>query len=104
MHIVTGKKEFFPGIGGIKFEGRESDNPLAFKWYDENKIIGGKKLKDLTRFAVAYWHSFCNTGGDPFGPGTKQFPWNLAKDANQAARDKMDAAFEFISKLGTPYY
>jgi xylose isomerase len=104
MHIVTGKKEFFPGIGEIQFEGRESDNPLAFKWYDENKIVAGKKLKDHTRFAVAYWHSFCNTGGDPFGPGTKQFPWNAAKDAVLAAKDKMDAAFEFITKLGVPFY
>jgi xylose isomerase len=104
MHIVKGQKEFFPGIGEIKFEGRESDNPLAFKWYDENRIVAGKKLKDHTRFAVAYWHSFCNTGNDPFGPGTKQFPWNISTDANLAAKDKMDAAFEFIAKLGTPYY
>jgi xylose isomerase len=104
MHIVTGKREFFPGIGKIQFEGRESDNPLAFKWYDENKIVAGKKLKDHTRFAVAYWHSFCNTGGDPFGPGTKQFPWNASTDAVMAAKDKMDAAFEFITKLGVPFY
>jgi len=104
MHIVKGQKEFFPGIGEIKFEGRESDNTLAFKWYDENRIVAGKKLKEHTRFAVAYWHSFCNTGGDPFGPGTKQFPWNNSTDANQAAKDKMDAAFEFITKLCTPYY
>ena len=76
MNIIKGSREFFPGIGQIKFEGRESDNPLAFKWYDENKMIAGKKLKDHVKFAVAYWHSFCNTGGDPFGPGTKQFPWN----------------------------
>ncbi|MDP4214161.1 MAG: xylose isomerase, partial [Bacteroidota bacterium] len=104
MNIIKGSREFFPGIGQIKFEGRESDNPLAFKWYDENKMIAGKKLKDHVKFAVAYWHSFCNTGGDPFGPGTKQFPWNQAGDAVQAAKDKMDAAFEFISKLGAPYY
>src|SRR5450631_2779334 len=104
MKIVQGEKEFFPGIGEIKFEGRESDNPLAFKWYDENKIIGGKKLKDQIKFAVAYWHSFGNTGSDPFGPGTKLFPWNQSSDAVQAAKDKMDAAFEFITKLGAPYY
>ena len=71
MKILTGEKEFFPGIGEIKFEGRESDNPLAFKWYDENKIVAGKKLKDHLKFAVAYWHSFCNTGGDPFRPGNQ---------------------------------
>jgi xylose isomerase len=104
MQIIMGKKEFFPGIGKIKFEGRDSDNPLAFKWYDENRIVAGKKLKDLTRFAVAYWHSFCNTGGDPFGPGTKLYPWNRSADAIQAAKDKMDAAFEFFTKLGVPYY
>jgi xylose isomerase len=104
MQIVKGTKEFFPGIGEIKFEGRESDNPLAFKWYDENKIIAGKKMKDQVKFAVAYWHSFCNTGGDPFGPGTKSFPWNASTDAVQAAKDKMDAAFEFMTKLGVPYY
>jgi xylose isomerase len=104
MHITKGNKEFFPGIGEIKFEGRESDNPLAFKWYDEDKIISGKKLKDHVKFAVAYWHSFCNTGGDPFGPGTKIFPWNASGDAVQAGRDKMDAAFEFMTKLGVPYY
>ena len=104
MQIIKGSKEFFPGIGHIQFEGRESDNPLAFKWYDENKIIAGKKLKDYLKFAVAYWHSFCNTGGDPFGPGTKLFPWNESGDSIQAAKDKMDAAFEFLTKLGVPYY
>ncbi len=104
MNIIKGTKEYFPGIGEIKYEGRESDNPLAFKWYDENKIISGKKLKDHVKFAVAYWHSFCNTGADPFGPGTKLFPWNTSTDAVQAAMDKMDAAFEFMTKLGVPYY
>jgi len=104
MGITTGSKEFFPGIGQIKYEGPQSDNPLAFKWYDENKIIGGKKLKDHVRFAVCYWHTFCNTGGDPFGPGTKDFPWNASSDAVQRGKDKMDAAFEFITKLGVPYY
>jgi xylose isomerase len=104
MKIITGKKEYFPGIGGIKFEGPKSDNPLAFKWYDENKVVAGKKLKEHVRFAVCYWHTFCNTGGDPFGPGTKDFAWNQGPDIMQRARQKMDAAFEFISKLGVPYY
>ncbi|MBS1599562.1 MAG: xylose isomerase [Bacteroidetes bacterium] len=104
MGILTGSKEFFPGIGQVKYEGPQSDNPLAFKWYDENKIIAGKKLKDHVRFAVCYWHTFCNTGNDPFGPGTKDFPWNASPDAVQRAKDKMDAAFEFITKLGVPYY
>src|SRR6516225_9194225 len=104
MSIVIGNKEYFSGIGQIKFEGPGSDNPLAFKWYDENKIVGGKKLKDHVRFAVCYWHTFCNTGGDPFGPGTKDFAWNQGTDIMQRAKQKMDAAFEFISKLGVPYY
>ena len=104
MGITMGSKEFFPGIGQIKYEGPQSDNPLAFRWYDENRIIGGKKLKDHVRFAVCYWHTFCNTGGDPFGPGTKDFPWNASADAVQRGKDKMDAAFEFITKLGVPYY
>ena len=104
MPVISGAKEYFPGIGEIKFEGPASDNQLAFKWYDENRIIGGKKLKDYIKFAVAYWHSFSNTGGDPFGPGTKFFPWNASGDAIQAGKDKMDAAFEFMTKLGVPYY
>jgi len=104
MNIITGDKEFFKGIGSIKFEGVESDNPLAFKWYDENKVIAGKTMKEHLRFAVCYWHTFCNTGADPFGPGTKHFPWDAAGDAVQRSKDKMDAAFEFITKLGVPYY
>ncbi|WP_205513343.1 xylose isomerase [Longitalea arenae] len=104
MKIITGEKEYFKGIGSIKYEGVESDNPLAFKWYDENKVIAGKTMKEHLRFAVCYWHTFCNTGADPFGPGTKHFPWDAAGDANQRAKDKMDAAFEFITKLGVPYY
>ncbi len=96
--------EFFKGINKIKYEGRESDNPLAFKWYDENKVVAGKTLKDHFRFAVAYWHTLCNTGGDPFGPGTKIFPWDAKVDPVARAKDKMDAAFEFITKMGIPYY
>ncbi|HEX6429767.1 MAG TPA: xylose isomerase [Niastella sp.] len=104
MNIITGDKEFFKGIGSIKFEGVESDNPLAFKWYDETKVVAGKTMKEHLRFAVCYWHTFCNTGADPFGPGTKHFAWDAAGDAGQRAKDKMDAAFEFITKLGVPYY
>lgn len=104
MSITLGNKEFFPGIGQIKFEGPQSDNPLAFKWYDEKRMISGKSMKDHLRYAVCYWHTFCNTGSDPFGPGTKLFPWDLQSDAIGKAKDKMDAAFEFISKLGVPYY
>ena len=104
MSITLGNKEFFPGIGQIKFEGPQSDNPLAFKWYDEKRMIAGKSMKDHLRYAVCYWHTFCNTGGDPFGPGTKLFPWDIQSDAIGKAKDKMDAAFEFITKLGVPYY
>ena len=104
MSITLGNKEFFPGIGQIKFEGPQSENPLAFKWYDEKRMISGKSMKDHLRYAVCYWQTFCNTGGDPFGPGTKLFPWDAQSDAIGKAKDKMDAAFEFITKLGVPYY
>jgi xylose isomerase len=104
MSITLGNQEYFKGIGKIAYEGPQSDNPFAYKWYDENRKIGGKTMKELFRFAVSYWHTFCGTGGDPFGPGTKAFPWLAAPDAIQSAKDKMDAAFEFITKLGVPYY
>jgi xylose isomerase len=104
MEYLTGDKEFFPGIGKIKFEGKDSKNPLAFKYYDENYSVGGKSLKDHFRFAVAYWHTLTGTGGDPFGPGTKDFPWAQQSDPILNAREKMDAAFEFISKMGIPFY
>ncbi|KPL26355.1 MAG: xylose isomerase, partial [Bacteroides sp. SM1_62] len=104
MEYLTGDKEFFPGIGKIKFEGKASKNPLAFKYYDENQAVGGKSLKDHFRFAVAYWHTLTGTGGDPFGPGTKEFPWAQQSDPILKAKDKMDAAFEFTSKMGIPFY
>ncbi len=104
MEYLTGDKTYFPGIGKIKYEGKESDNPLAFKYYDENRKVAGKTLKEHLRFAVAYWHTFCGTGGDPFGPGTRRFPWAEGATAIERGRNKMDAAFEFITKLGVPYY
>lgn len=104
MKVTTGDREYFKGIGKIKFEGKDSDNPLAFKYYDANKKVGKKTMEDHFRFATAYWHTFCGTGGDPFGPGTKDFPWNRAGDAMQRGIDKMDAAFEFMTKIGTPFY
>ncbi len=104
MSVIIGNKEYFPGIGEIKFEGKESKNPLAFRWYDENKVVGGKTMKEHLRFAVAYWHTFCGAGSDPFGPGTKIFPWDRASDPMDAAKAKLDAAFEFITKLGMPFY
>lgn len=103
-NIVTGEKEFFKGIGQIKFEGPETDNPLAFRWYDENRVIAGKTMKDHLRFAVAYWHSFVGSGADPFGEPTHIFPWDSKADAIERAKDKMDAAFEFITKINLPYY
>jgi xylose isomerase len=104
MKVVIGNKEHFPGINKIKFEGRESKNPLAFKWYNEDLVIAGKSMKDHLRFAVAYWHSFCGDGGDPFGGGTQKYTWNEGNDAITKGKNKMDAAFEFISKIGIPYY
>ncbi|GAB2816021.1 xylose isomerase [Ferruginibacter profundus] len=104
MSVITGDKEFFKGIGQIKFEGTQSDNPLAYRWYDENKVIGGKTMKEYLRFACAYWHSFCGNGGDPFGAPTHLHPWDVKTDAVERAKDKADAAFEFITKLGLPYY
>jgi len=104
MAVVTGNKEYFKGISQIKFEGLQSDNPLAFRWYDENKVVAGKPMKDYLRFACAYWHSFCGSGADPFGEPTHLFGWNAKADAIERAKDKADAAFEFITKLGLPYY
>lgn len=103
-NIATGEKEFFPGISKIPFEGKQTDNPLAFRWYDENRIVGNKTMKEHFRFAVAWWHTLCGTGGDPFGMGTKDFPWLVSNDPIQQAKDKLDAGFEFITKLGVPYY
>lgn len=104
MNVITGEKEFFKGIPAIKFEGAGSDNPLAYQWYDENRPVAGKTMKDWMRFAVAYWHSFCGSGADPFGEPTHLFPWNEKADAVDRAKSKADAAFEFITKLGLPYY
>ncbi len=102
--VIIGEKEYFKGIKQIKFEGRKTDNPLAFKWYDPKQKVAGKSLKSHFKFAMAYWHTLCNTGEDPFGPGTKVFPWATASDPIQKAKDKMDAAFEFMSKVGLDYF
>lgn len=104
MSVLIGEKSYFPTVGKIPFEGKGSDNPLAFKYYEADRVIGDKTMKEHLRFAVAYWHSFCGSGGDPFGAPTKAFPWLTAKDDVQQGKDKMDAAFEFITKLGVPYY
>jgi xylose isomerase len=104
MKIIKGSKEYFKGIPQIKYEGVKSDNPLAFRWYDEKKVIAGKTLKEHLRFACAYWHSFNGNGSDPFGEPTHIFPLNEKSGVIERAKDKMDAAFEFITKMTLPYY
>ena len=104
MQVLTGDNEFFKNIPQIKYEGTESDNPFAFRWYDENKVVAGKPMKDILRFACAYWHSFVGSGADPFGEATHIFPWDKKPEAIERAKDKMDAAFEFITKMNLPYY
>jgi len=102
--MSTIKQAYFKTVDTIKFEGRESTNPLAFKWYDESRVVAGKPLKEHFKFAMAWWHTLVNTGGDPFGPGTEKHAWDSHEDAVQRAKDKMDAGFEFMEKLGIPYY
>jgi xylose isomerase len=104
MKPVTGDKEYFEGIPQIKYEGPESDNPFAFRWYDENRMVAGKRMKDHFRFAAAYWHSFGGDGSDPFGEPTHSFAWDQNADPVARAKDKMDAAFEFITKMNIPFY
>ena len=102
--ILLGDKEYYKGIGQIKYEGKESDNPLAFKYYNPSQLVAGKTMSEHFKFAVAYWHTFCGVGADPFGPGTQNFPWDQSNDPVQAAKDKADAAFEFITKMGFNYF
>ena len=97
-------KEFFPGIGKIPFEGKDSRNPMAFRYYDAEKVVLGKKMKDWFKFAMAWWHTLCAEGADQFGGGTKTFPWNAESCSVQAAKDKVDAGFEFMQKMGIEYY
>ena len=101
---TAGTKSLFHSIPKIKYEGPQSDNPLAFRWYDENKVVAGKSMKEHLRFASAYWHSFGGNGSDPFGEPTHLFPWEEISDPVERARVKMDAAFDFMQKLSMPYY
>ncbi len=94
---------FFSDISKVAYEGPDSDNPLAFKHYNAEEVVDGKCMKDHLRFAVAYWHSFCNGGADPFGAATRDMPWETA-DAMQTARHKVEACFEFCEKLGVEYF
>ncbi len=98
------KKEYFPSIGKIKFEGTSSYNPLAYRYYDADKVILGKPMKEWLKFAMAWWHTLCAEGGDQFGGGTKKFPWNDSTDPIQRAKDKVDAGFEIMEKLGIEYF
>lgn len=98
------KTEYFPGIGKIKFEGTQSYNPLAFRYYDAERIVLGKPMKEWLRFAMAWWHTLTAEGSDQFGEGTKKFPWNEAPDAMTAARQRADAGFEIMEKLGIEFF
>jgi xylose isomerase len=91
---------YFSDIPAIAYEGPQSTNPLAFKWYDKDRLVLGKRMEDHLRFAVCYWHGF-----DPFGyDGTFERPWQRVADPMAAARMKADAAFDFFARLGAPYY
>tara|TARA_R110002049_G_scaffold234671_6_gene407948 strand:- start:113 stop:1438 length:1326 start_codon:yes stop_codon:yes gene_type:complete len=101
---LIGDKEYFKGIGDVKFEGKESDNPLAFKYYNPTQVVAGKTMAEHFKFAIAYWHTFCGQGSDPFGPGTQSFEWDKSANVITAAKEKADAAFEFITKMGFNYF
>ncbi len=101
---LLGNKEYFKGIGEIKFEGKGSDNPFAFKYYNPDQVVAGKTMREHFKFAIAYWHTFCGQGSDPFGPGTQNFAWDQPVDVLDAAKAKADAAFEFITKMGFDYF
>jgi xylose isomerase len=104
MNIVTGNKQFFKEVSAIKYEGPETDNPLAFRWYNAEQVVVGKPMKDCLRFACAYWHSFVGNGADPFGEPTNLYAWDTHSDPIARGKEKMDAAFEFITKMNIPFY
>ena len=104
MAVLTGDTTFFPFIDEVRYEGRSSDNPLAYKYYEADRKVGERTMAEHFRFAIAWWHSFGGSGADPFGPGTQRFPWDTAATPELRARDKVDAAFEFITKMGVDYY
>jgi len=101
---TIGNQTYFNNIGRIAYEGPQTDNPLAFRWYEANRVVQGKTMEAHLRFAVAWWHTLGGTGGDPFGAPTKAFPWLGASDPLQEARNKLDAGFELMTKLGIPFY
>lgn len=97
-------KTAFPDVKKIQYEGPKSKNPLAFKHYDADEVVAGKSMRDHLRFAVVYWHTFRGTGSDPFGAGTMIRPWDDGTQSVKNAQNRVHAAFEFIDKLGAPYY
>ena len=97
-------KEYFPQIGKIPFEGKDSKNPLAFHYYNPDQVVAGKTMKEWLKFAMAWWHTLCAEGADQFGGGTKTFPWNEACCPVERAKAKADAGFEIMQKLGIGYY
>jgi xylose isomerase len=97
-------KNYFKNLGQIKYEGPQSDNPLAFRWYDENKVVAGKTMKEHLRFSCAYWHLFCGSGADRFGEPTHLFPWSGIDNPIERACAKADTAFGFFANLGLAYY
>lgn len=104
MNVLTGTKEFFPSVEKIRFEGKTSTNPLAFRYYEADRVVMGKPMKDWLRFAMAWWHTLCANGSDPFGGATIHHPWDIGSDAVSRAKYKLDAGFEFMSKIGIEYY
>jgi xylose isomerase len=102
--IYKGKKEAYPGIGKIEYEGKKSKNHLAFRWYNPEEEVGSKQMKDHLRFAIAYWHSFCGDGSDPFGKATRIYPWEDVTNTDNKIKQRLDAAFEFFTKIGAGYY
>lgn len=101
---LIGDREFFPSVGTIPYEGPESDDPLAFAWYDAERVVAGMPLREHLRFSVACWHALLGEGRDPFGAATRRLPWNESDDPLRAARERVDALFELATKLGLPFY
>src|SRR5690606_9263594 len=104
MDILLGNQEYFKNIVQVKYEGKDSDNPFAFRWYDASRVVAGKTMADHFKFACAYWHSFNANGSDPFGGPTLFFPWDKKATILERAKEKMDAAFEFMTKMQLSYY
>ncbi len=98
------QKIYFPAIEKIQFEGPASKNPLAFRYYNPEQVVYGKKMKDWFKFSMAWWHTLCAEGGDQFGPGTLKQEWKAGDTALERAKNKMDAGFEFMTKMGIEYY